>query len=123
MVPRLTIPAESVPEMKGIVSEIDLIINNLREAKSDAKYNSDSLDYAMFAARRARFIPQRLLAVTAAQSAENQEEVVKGLESLKKEASDLKLEYERLWDRESRVYAREGNVKKYSDFINTLPKK
>ena len=122
-------------ERKQVREMLDLVepaLEHLRAAKKDARYNTDVLDYFIFAAERVKLLATRLddyidaaeayerAADLVAEKKDVQPLIAKAIDSLK-EARDehvrLKAQCEVLWRKEAREYALDWNLGAYDGVI------
>lgn len=107
-----------------LVREAEAIIDALRKAKLSARDNADSIDYAVFATERVRFMGQRVLAAQSLSAARADEvarhKAAAAIAALVGEVSAIKEEYARLWRLENREWWLDRNLEKYDRLIDEL---
>ena len=114
----------SLENAQKLVVDAQAIVTTLEEAKTKAKHNADSLDFAIFAARRAKFMGERAVAVKLQDDAIDnpviRSGVVTAINNLVNEAVELRAEYARLWRLENREWWLDRNLARYDDMIAKL---
>ncbi len=105
---------ESITAYLGDVAKVT---EQLLAAKPKATHNAATLDYALFAARRAKFLGDSLLAVRAQQQFNMQP-----VRNLAAELAAIKDSYADLWQRENRLWWLDKNIAKFEDLQTTIRK-
>ncbi len=89
--------------------------SEFEKARSTSTYNSESLDYASFAAKEIRFLSDVLLAVNSLKSGNED-----GIKSVNSDLQKLKSEYKQLWMGENRNWWLDINLKRFDDLSKKL---
>jgi len=98
-------------------SDCRTIIDTLIKAKSEATHNAPTLDYAVYAARRAKFLGDSMAAAEALQRFDQA-----SLRSVEKEVTDLRDMYADLWQRENQSWWLDKNIAKFDDLSGRIRK-
>jgi len=90
-----------------------------------ARRNIDTLDYALFAARRANFVARREAAMVGVREVAGRSELIgprlrDELNRLADELTTLRDQYVKLWNGENRAWWLDKNVAKYDELIQRL---
>lgn len=107
---------------QNIVRDASSLLNDLVTMKKSVKRNAETIDYAMFAAKRVAFTGRKNLAriqLAGAMKSSNPrdlEEVRKTFDILLEELHQLKNEYVGLWQRENRGWWLDRILDKYDGF-------
>jgi len=112
----------SLEQAQALVNDANAVIETLTKAKP--MLNPEAIDYAVFAARRARFVGKKLVAARLLEDAAGNETIragtVTAFKELASEANKLRDEYKRLWLAENRKWWLDRNLAKYDALAKTL---
>ncbi len=103
-----------------------IVLSQLRQAKSEAGRNAETLDYAMFAARRVEFETEknifgiRLRQALMTGDTASLDRLRNEIDPLLNELHRLKMDYVRLWGRENRTWWLDHILAKYDKLGNSL---
>ena len=128
MVPFYPALVDSSFEQRSIdaLTELALASKQLTERKKAVKRNADVFDNALYAVHRMKWCAERNIArcqlyrTLNDPSEENIAESKETILNLKTSLHDLKKEYVKVWDIESRPYWLDVNLKKYDDIARDL---
>lgn len=112
----------SLAQSKKLIDDASAILSVLHETKP--KLNQDSIDYALYAARRAKFMGLRAVATQLLEDAATDPTICSGaitaFKELANEAAALKSEYTRLWLDENRKWWLDRNLPRFDSLIKSL---
>jgi hypothetical protein len=104
-------------QLQPFMNEILAISFTFRDAKSKAIHNAPTLDYAIFAARAAKYLGDSMVAANSAASGTRASSG-----KLSNEVIELRDWYSELWQRENRPWWLDRNIAKFDDLASRVQK-
>ncbi|MDP4186265.1 MAG: chitobiase/beta-hexosaminidase C-terminal domain-containing protein, partial [Bacteroidota bacterium] len=115
-----------VSDNEKLIEETDAIIKGLNEMKEKARFNKATINYALFAAKRARFTGEKNIVTLSLQNAftnNSTSDILaaqKAVAALKEKLGALRSEYVVLWNEENRGWWLDKVLAKYDELGNQL---
>ena len=124
---------EIIADANNLLKEANLIIANFEHLRNDIKQNKNSIDCALFAARRIAYIAKKeilgmeisgkLNETDSPESILSYKDIKIRLNALSQEVINLKNEYKRLWNKENRLWWLDNNLHLYDSLSIDLKNK